>query len=108
MKFTPGLTKVDQHAAQGQLACASLPDSIRRFNTVVIDEIGHALTGQRIRRSLDLEVNMRLARISGVSNLRHDLTAPHVVPRLYAHAAWLQVQVGSELLSAQIKHDIVT
>jgi hypothetical protein len=57
----------------------------------VIDEIGHALTGQRIRRSLDLEVDMRFARISGVSNLRQNLTAPHVVPHLYAHAAWLQV-----------------
>lgn len=64
-----GLTKVDQHAAQGQLACASLPGIIRRLNAVVIDQIGHAITGQSTSRSLDLEVNMLLVRISGVSNL---------------------------------------
>ncbi|HEY4970023.1 MAG TPA: hypothetical protein VII35_08965 [Steroidobacteraceae bacterium] len=46
----------------------------------LIDEIGHTLTGQRIRRSLDLEMDMRFARISGVSNLRQNLTAPHVLP----------------------------
>src|ERR1700674_2376197 len=85
-----------------------LPDITRRLNTVVIDEIGHTLTGQQIRRSLDLEVDMRFAGISGDSNLRQNLAAPHMVPNLYARAAWLQVQVGSELLSAQIKHNMVT
>src|ERR1700728_4145948 len=87
---------------------ACLPDIIPRLNTVVIDEIGHALTGQRVRRSLDLEVDMRLARISGVSNLCQNLTASHAVSRLYAQAAGLQVTVGRELLSAQIKHYVVT
>jgi hypothetical protein len=61
-----------------------LPDIIRRLNTVVIDEIGHALPCQRIRRSLDLEVDMRFARISGVSNLGQNLTAPHMVSHFYA------------------------
>lgn len=88
--------------------CASLPDIIRRLNTVVIDEIGHTLTGQRIGRRLDLEMDMRFARISGVAYLGQNLTAAHVVPHLYAQTAWLQVQVGSELTSAQIKDDIVT
>jgi hypothetical protein len=86
----------------------SLPGFIGRLYPVVVDEIGHALAGQRIRRSLDLEVDMRLARISGVSNLRQGLTAPDVVSDLYEEAAWLQVTVGGELMSAQLKHDVVT
>src|SRR5882724_389977 len=81
--------EIHEHVIERQLMRACLPEIIRRLNTVVIDEIGHTFTGHRSRRSLDLKVDMRFARISGDSNLRQNLTAPHVVPHLYTHASWL-------------------
>src|ERR1700716_724701 len=50
-------------------------------------------------------MEMRFARVTGVSDVCQKLTAPHTVSNFYTQAARLKVTVLGELLPAQVKHD---
>ena len=78
----------------------------RALAAVPVNEIGHALASQQLRRSRDFEMQMRLASVSGITNPRQYLSAPHAVSRFHAQAAWLQVHVVCELPAAQVERDV--
>src|SRR5260370_9746961 len=66
---------------------------LRALPAVPVDEIGHALASQQLRRSGDLEMQMRLAGIAGSADARHHLAAPHAVPSLHTQTSRLQMHV---------------
>src|SRR5262249_22948261 len=47
-------------------------------------------------------------RITGTSDRRQDLAAPHPVSYLHAQTAWLQMAVIGKLPAAQVKRDCIT
>src|SRR5260370_33407671 len=81
---------------------------IRALTAVPVDEIGHALASQQLRRSGDFEMQMRLAGIAGSTDARHDLATPHAVPRLDAQASRVQMHVISELTATHVERDCVS
>ena len=68
----------------------------RAFGAVLIDDIGHALSGQRLRRSGDFEMQMRLAGVPGSANGGQQLPSPNAVPCLHPQASRLQMEVIRE------------
>src|SRR5260370_21100542 len=81
---------------------------IRALTAVPVDEIGHALASQQLRRSSDFEMQMRLAGIAGSADARHHLAAPHAVPGLHTQTSRLQMHVIRKLTAAHIQRDLVS
>lgn len=81
------------------------PPSVPCLDSVLIDNIRQPFARQCFRRIGDLEVQMRLARISRSPDQRDDLSAPHTLTDLDAHTARLQVTVIGELTGSEIQCD---
>src|SRR5258707_1675818 len=96
----------DDTILQRQLADVKFHRPVTRaLAAVPVDEIGHALASQQLRRSGDFEMQMRLAGIAGSADARHHLAAPHAVPCLHQPTPRLQMHVICKLTAPQVERD---
>lgn len=65
---------------------ANVPGLIRCRNPELIDEVWHTFSGQWIRGRRNLEVQVRCARITGITDPGEYLAAPYAFSGLYQEA----------------------
>ena len=102
-----GAAEVDQHSKHRQFSLACHQSLAGYVNVILVNHVWEALCAKHAWRSSYLEVQVRLASISRITNLTDLLAARYAVSGFDPQAARQEVRITCELAVANVDDDAV-